>query len=203
MMGSREPSVGDSDRAGVIGFPPAGVEKGEMMDERKIAIASKLMRDRETPISEVCEAVGVSTATLYRSGSPTASRRSAAGGRAWADEAPGEGGEAARRTPGNGLARSAAASAIGPGMIVWERHRQGGAVRQSVWSEAERTGRRLLVHRSWGPAAGDLDEPGRLVRASAPTSASGRRSPPSTSRISTEGSPISSPLSASSRASCR
>jgi DNA invertase Pin-like site-specific DNA recombinase len=36
------------------------------MDERKISLASKLMRDRETPISEVCEAVGVSRATLYR-----------------------------------------------------------------------------------------------------------------------------------------
>ena len=37
-----------------------------VMDERKIALASKLMRDRETPISEVCEAVNVSRATLYR-----------------------------------------------------------------------------------------------------------------------------------------
>ena len=37
-----------------------------IMDERKIALASKLMRDRETPISEVCEAVGISRATLYR-----------------------------------------------------------------------------------------------------------------------------------------
>jgi DNA invertase Pin-like site-specific DNA recombinase len=36
------------------------------MDERKVALASKLMRDRETPISEVCEAIGVSRATLYR-----------------------------------------------------------------------------------------------------------------------------------------
>lgn len=36
------------------------------MDECKIALASRLMRDRETPISEVCEAVGVSRATLYR-----------------------------------------------------------------------------------------------------------------------------------------
>jgi AcrR family transcriptional regulator len=35
-------------------------------DDRKIALASKLMRDQETPISEVCEAVGVSRATLYR-----------------------------------------------------------------------------------------------------------------------------------------
>jgi DNA invertase Pin-like site-specific DNA recombinase len=36
------------------------------MDGRKVALASKLMRDRETPISEVCETVGVSRATLYR-----------------------------------------------------------------------------------------------------------------------------------------
>ena len=36
------------------------------MDERKIALASKLMRDRETPIAEVCEAVGVLKATIYR-----------------------------------------------------------------------------------------------------------------------------------------
>lgn len=36
------------------------------MDEKKVALASKLMRDRETPISEVCEVVGVSRATLYR-----------------------------------------------------------------------------------------------------------------------------------------
>ena len=36
------------------------------MDERKIALASKLMRDRDTPIFKVCEAVGVSRATLYR-----------------------------------------------------------------------------------------------------------------------------------------
>lgn len=37
-----------------------------VMDRKKIALASKLMRDRETPMSEVCEAVGVSRATLYR-----------------------------------------------------------------------------------------------------------------------------------------
>jgi len=37
-----------------------------IMDRKKIALASKLMRDRETPITEVCEAVGVSRATLYR-----------------------------------------------------------------------------------------------------------------------------------------
>lgn len=36
------------------------------MDEKKISLASKLMRDHKTPITEVCEAVGVSKATLYR-----------------------------------------------------------------------------------------------------------------------------------------
>lgn len=36
------------------------------MDGKKVALASRLMRNRETPISEVCEAVGVSRATLYR-----------------------------------------------------------------------------------------------------------------------------------------
>jgi DNA invertase Pin-like site-specific DNA recombinase len=37
-----------------------------VMDAKKIALASRLLRDRETPIAEVCEAVGVSRATLYR-----------------------------------------------------------------------------------------------------------------------------------------
>ena len=37
------------------------------MDERKIALAAGLMQDRDVPISEVGEAVGVSRATLYRS----------------------------------------------------------------------------------------------------------------------------------------
>ena len=37
-----------------------------MMDERKIALDSKLMGDREVSIPEVCEAVGVSRSTLYR-----------------------------------------------------------------------------------------------------------------------------------------
>jgi hypothetical protein len=45
------------------------------MDGRKVALVSKLMRGRETPISEVCGAVGVSKATLYRSlKTPTARR---------------------------------------------------------------------------------------------------------------------------------
>ena len=40
--------------------------KKPAMDGKKIALASRLMRNRETPISEVCEAVGVSRATIYR-----------------------------------------------------------------------------------------------------------------------------------------
>jgi DNA invertase Pin-like site-specific DNA recombinase len=37
-----------------------------VMDAKKVSLASKLMRNRETPIAEVCEVVGVSRATLYR-----------------------------------------------------------------------------------------------------------------------------------------
>ena len=36
------------------------------MDEKKIALAARLMSDREVPIAEVCGAVGVSRSTLYR-----------------------------------------------------------------------------------------------------------------------------------------
>ncbi len=54
-----ERTMADLEAARARGRKPA-------MDEGKIALASKLMRDRETPISEVCEAVGVSRATLYR-----------------------------------------------------------------------------------------------------------------------------------------
>jgi hypothetical protein len=32
-----------------------------------IALAARLMQDRDAPISEVCEAVSISGATLYRS----------------------------------------------------------------------------------------------------------------------------------------
>ena len=35
------------------------------MDEKKITLASKLMRDRDVSIAEICEAVGVSRATHY------------------------------------------------------------------------------------------------------------------------------------------
>lgn len=41
-------------------------ERKPAMDAKKNSLASKLMCDRETPISEVCEAVGVSRTTLYR-----------------------------------------------------------------------------------------------------------------------------------------
>ena len=46
-----------------------------VIDGKKISLASKLMRDRETLISEVCEAVGVSRATLYRYVTPDGTPR--------------------------------------------------------------------------------------------------------------------------------
>jgi hypothetical protein len=50
-----------------------------VMDERKVALAARLMRNRDVPISEVCGAVGVSRVTLYRylnpDGSPREERR--------------------------------------------------------------------------------------------------------------------------------
>ena len=36
------------------------------MDGKKIALAKRLMADRETPISKICAALGVSRSTLYR-----------------------------------------------------------------------------------------------------------------------------------------
>lgn len=45
------------------------------MDEKKIALASRLMSDREVPSSEVCRAIGVSRSTLYRYLTPDARRR--------------------------------------------------------------------------------------------------------------------------------
>lgn len=35
-------------------------------NQKKIAVVSSLMRDRETPISKVCQVVGISKATIYR-----------------------------------------------------------------------------------------------------------------------------------------
>jgi DNA invertase Pin-like site-specific DNA recombinase len=52
-----------------------------VMDERKIALSSKLMRDRETTISVVCEEVGVSRATPYRHLRPDGTPRNGAGRR--------------------------------------------------------------------------------------------------------------------------
>ena len=46
-----------------------------VMDEKKIALASKLMRDKEVPIGQVCKAVGVSSSTLYRYLTPNGERR--------------------------------------------------------------------------------------------------------------------------------
>jgi DNA invertase Pin-like site-specific DNA recombinase len=37
-----------------------------VMDDKKLALAARLMKDRDVPIVEVCQAVGVSRATLYR-----------------------------------------------------------------------------------------------------------------------------------------
>jgi DNA-binding phage protein len=45
------------------------------MGQKRISLVSKLIRDRETPISEVCDAVGVSRATLYRYLEPDGSPR--------------------------------------------------------------------------------------------------------------------------------
>ena len=36
------------------------------MDEGKIALAKRLMAERETPVEEICRALGVSRSTLYR-----------------------------------------------------------------------------------------------------------------------------------------
>jgi DNA-binding phage protein len=49
------------------------------MDDRKAVLASILMRDRDTTIAEVCEAVGVSRATLYRYLKPAGTPRDHAG----------------------------------------------------------------------------------------------------------------------------
>ncbi len=46
-----------------------------VMDEKKIALASKLMCDRDMAIAEICEAVGVSRATLYRYLHPNGGKR--------------------------------------------------------------------------------------------------------------------------------
>ncbi len=46
-----------------------------VMDEKKLALASKMLKNREIPVGEVCEAVGVSRSTLYRHLKPDGSVR--------------------------------------------------------------------------------------------------------------------------------
>ena len=46
-----------------------------VMDEKKLALASAMLKNREIPVREVCEAVGVSRSTLYRHLKPDGSRR--------------------------------------------------------------------------------------------------------------------------------
>lgn len=48
------------------------------LDNKKLAMASRLLKDGQTPVSEICEAVGVSRATLYRYLKPDGSPRSPA-----------------------------------------------------------------------------------------------------------------------------
>ena len=69
-------AVAEFERDLILERTMAGLEAGRArgrkggrkpaMDEKKIALASKLTRDRGMPISEVCDAVRVSRATLYR-----------------------------------------------------------------------------------------------------------------------------------------
>ncbi len=46
-----------------------------VMDEKKLALASRLMGDSRVPIADVCDAVGVSSSTLYRYLTPDGRRR--------------------------------------------------------------------------------------------------------------------------------
>ena len=54
--------------AGLEAARVRGKEGGRkrVMDERKVALAARLMKDGDVPISEICEAVGISRVTLYR-----------------------------------------------------------------------------------------------------------------------------------------
>jgi DNA invertase Pin-like site-specific DNA recombinase len=47
----------------------------QVMDEKKLALASAMLKNREIPVREVCEAVGVSRSTLYRHLRPDGSAR--------------------------------------------------------------------------------------------------------------------------------
>lgn len=53
-----------------------GVRK-PIMDEEKLALASKMLKNGEIPVGEVCQAVGVSRSTLYRHLKPDGSVREA------------------------------------------------------------------------------------------------------------------------------
>lgn len=57
--------------------PPRGRKGGwkPVMGERRIALAFRLLRDSETPISDICSPAGVSKATLYRYLEPNGTRR--------------------------------------------------------------------------------------------------------------------------------
>jgi DNA invertase Pin-like site-specific DNA recombinase len=46
-----------------------------VMDEKKLTLASAMLKNREIPVREVCEAVGVSRSTLYRHLKPNGSAR--------------------------------------------------------------------------------------------------------------------------------
>lgn len=46
-----------------------------VMDAKKLALASKMLNNREIPVGEVCEAVGVSRSTIYRHLKPDGSAR--------------------------------------------------------------------------------------------------------------------------------
>lgn len=49
------------------------------MDDRKIALARKLMADPEYSVAEICETLGVSSSTLYRHASPSEAEASVQG----------------------------------------------------------------------------------------------------------------------------
>jgi DNA invertase Pin-like site-specific DNA recombinase len=56
----------------------AGGRKGgrkPVMDEKKLALASAMLKNSEIPVREMCEAVGVSHSTLYRHLKPEGSKR--------------------------------------------------------------------------------------------------------------------------------
>jgi DNA-binding phage protein len=46
-----------------------------VMDEQKLTLAAELMRHRDESVSGICEAVGVSRATLYRYLHPSGRKR--------------------------------------------------------------------------------------------------------------------------------